>query len=213
MNNEFGVHLVTSLSDKGGKPKNRDYQGRFGQPTGSSFPARDGNKKREQDDTQPAQRKCPMCSSEHRIWRCNKFRSLPYQEKRRLVQARVLCFKCLCNGHFAKQCPKTQFKCQVQGCNKEHNTLLHPKELSPSSQVRTGIKNLVSRSRNTDFDAEEATTQQERAQVSSAIGVGKKVCLRVVPVKVKAKGGAGPVIKTYALLDSGSEIILCHELL
>ena len=119
----------------------------------------------------------------------------------------------MCNGHFAKQCPKTQFKCQVQGCNKEHNTLLHPNELSPSSQVRTGTKNLVSRSTNTDFDAEEATNQLERAQVSSAIGVGEKVCLSVVPVKVKAKGGAGPVIKTYALLDSGSEVTLCHEVL
>ena len=213
VNNEFGEDLVTFSSDKGGKPKNRDYQGRFGQRTGSSFAARVSNKKREQDDTLPTQRKCPMCSSEHRIWRCDKFRSLPYQDKRRLVRARVLCFKCLCNGHFAKQCPKTQFKCQVQGCNQEHNTLLHPNELSPSSQVRTGIRNLVSRSTNTDFDAEEATNQLERAQVSSAIGVGEKVCLSVVPVKVKAKGGAGPVIKTYALLDSGSEVTLCHELL
>ena len=85
-----------------------------------------------------------------------------------MVQARVLCFKCLCNGHFTKQCPN---------------------------------------------DAEETTNQLERAQVSSAIGVGEKVCLSVVPVKVKAKGGAGPVIKTYALLDSGSEVTLCHEVL
>ena len=91
--------------------------------------------------------------------------------------------------------------------------LLHPNELSPSSQVRTGTKNLVSRSMNTDFDAEEATNQLERAQVSSTIGVGEKVCLSVVPVKVKAKGGAGPVIKTYALLDSRSEVTRCHGLL
>jgi hypothetical protein len=211
VNNEFGEDLAIFSSDKGGNPKNRDSQGKFGQRTGSSFAARDSNKIKEQDDTLPTQRKCPMCSSEHRIWRCDKFRSLSYQDKKRLVQARVICFKCLCNGHLAKQCPKTQFKCQVQGCNKEHNTLLHPNELSPLSQARTGTKNLVSRSTNTDFDAEVATTQLERAQVSSAIGVGEKVCLSVVPVKVKAKGGAGPVIKTYALLDSGSEITLCHE--
>ena len=31
--------------------------------------------------------------------------------------------------------------------------------------------------------------------------------------KGKAKGEAGPVIKTYALLDCGSEVTLCHELL
>ena len=40
VNNEFGEDLVTFSSDKGGKPKNRDYQGRFGQQTGSSFAAR-----------------------------------------------------------------------------------------------------------------------------------------------------------------------------
>ena len=35
VNNEFGEDLVTFSSDKGKKPKNRDYQGRFGQRTGS----------------------------------------------------------------------------------------------------------------------------------------------------------------------------------
>ena len=46
MNNEFGEDLVTFSSDKDRNLKNRDYQGRFGQRTGSSFAARDSNKKK-----------------------------------------------------------------------------------------------------------------------------------------------------------------------
>ena len=167
----------------------------------------------DEDGVLSTQRKCPMCSYDHRIWRCDKFRCLSYQEKKKLVQARGLCFKCLCNGHFAKQCLKTQFKCRVEGCTREHNTLLHPTILDPPSRV--GAKNQVSKGTNTDSDIERMTSQQENAvqgsQVNSAIGAGEKICLSVVPVKVKAKGGNGAVIKTYALLDSGSEVTLCHE--
>ena len=36
------------------------------------------------------------------------------------------------------------------------------------------------------------------------------VCLGVIPVKVQARGG-GPTVMTYALLDNGSEVTLCHE--
>lgn len=47
--------------------------------------------------------------------------------------------------------------------------------------------------------------------MTAATGAGERcVCLGVVPVKVKAKGGAR-VVETYALLDSGSEVTLCKE--
>ena len=39
-----------------------------------------------------------------------------------------------------------------------------------------------------------------------------RVCLGVLPVKFKAKGG-GTVAEKYALLDSGSEVTLCKEAL
>lgn len=45
-----------------------------------------------------------------------------------------------------------------------------------------------------------------RASVTAAAGAGE----RVVPLKVRAKGG-GRVVKTYTLLDSGSEVTLCKE--
>jgi hypothetical protein len=48
-------------------------------------------------------------------------------------------------------------------------------------------------------------------KVTVATGAGERVCLSVVPLKVRAKGINQPVIRAYALLDSGSEAMLCHE--
>ena len=45
----------------------------------------------------------------------------------------------------------------------------------------------------------------------AATGAGEaRVCLGIIPVKVQGKGGCR-VIDTYALLDNGSEVTLCHE--
>ena len=48
-------------------------------------------------------------------------------------------------------------------------------------------------------------------KVTVATGAGEGVCLSVVPLKVRAKGSNQPAIGAYALLDSGSEVTLCHE--
>ena len=37
-----------------------------------------------------------------------------------------------------------------------------------------------------------------------------RVCLGIVPVKVRGKGN-NQIVETYALLDNGSEVTLCHE--
>ena len=47
--------------------------------------------------------------------------------------------------------------------------------------------------------------------VTAATGAGERVCLSVVPLKVRAKGSNQSMIGTYALLDTGSEVTLCHE--
>ena len=49
------------------------------------------------------------------------------------------------------------------------------------------------------------------ASVTAATGAGERqICLGVLPVKVKARGGTR-IVETYALLDSGSEVTLCKE--
>ena len=57
---------------------------------------------------------------------CDKLKNQSHQDKWKVVQEQNLCRKCLQIGHFARNCPKTRFRCQVEGCNKDHNTLMHP---------------------------------------------------------------------------------------
>ena len=49
------------------------------------------------------------------------------------------------------------------------------------------------------------------SSMTAATGAGeRRVCLGVLPVKVKATG-VTRIVKTYALLDSDSEVSLCKE--
>ena len=53
--------------------------------------------------------------------------------------------------------------------------------------------------------------ESEGTAVIAATGAGERVCLSVVPVKALTKGSGLSPVETYALLDSGSELTLCHE--
>ena len=138
-----------------------------------------------------------------------------------------LCFKCLNGGHFKDHCPKEIFKCQVRGCVEDHNTLLHP---DPNEQVeRTSATNISFRGfpRNTRDGHQQNSTptsqlsgtqriSQEQqsaseASVTAAPGAGeRRICLGVLPVKVKARRGTR-IVETYVLLDRGSEVTLRKE--
>ena len=119
---------------------------------------------------------------------------------------------CLNGGHYARTCPSTNFKCQKEGCNKEHNALLHPPPSEPDGGGAS--QNQLNRegpSLNTTDGSNSETRNQDGGTVTSATGAGERVCLRVVPLKVQVKGSDLPPVETYASLDRGSEVTLCHE--
>ena len=154
-------------------------------------------------------RSCPVCSGQHGLWRCEKFRDLSSRDRVKTVLNKRLCFKCLGGGHFKDLCPKETFKCQVQGCVEDHNTLLHPtpSTLEENRQQTNAAMAYTSATHRTNQDGQSGG----RASITVATGAGeRRVCLGVLPVKVRAKGG-GRVVETYALLDSGSEVTLCKE--
>ena len=94
-------------------------------------------------------------------------------------------------------------------CVEDHNTLLHPTHptLEENPQQTNAAMGYTSATRRTNQDGQSGG----RASVTAATGAGeRRVCLGVVPVKVRAKGG-GRVVETYALLDRCSEVTLCKE--
>ena len=132
--------------------------------------------------------------------------------------------KCLEKGHISKECPKVNFKCQKSGCGGNHHTLMH----RPTARIAREISSGSSQRDNASQSGNNGTSVTTEQQVSSGsryvTGAGNgngitvaatgaeetRVCLGIVPVKVRGKGN-NQIIETYALLDNGSEVTLCHE--
>jgi len=55
------------------------------------------------------------------------------------------------------------------------------------------------------------STPLQSGQANSASAGGGKVCLRIVPVKVRCHDDASKIVETYALLDRDSDIYLCDK--
>ncbi|XP_046862832.1 uncharacterized protein LOC124456430 [Xenia sp. Carnegie-2017] len=136
VNNEFGEDLCSGVVRNNGGKRLEGKKGPCART--SSFAAgaykrengRDGNFK----ERRTSNMKCLICQEGHRIWKCDKFKKLPYHEKMKFVQEHELCFRCLTRGHYARSCPKIDLKCRVEGCGKGHNTLLHPLQTNTSSK-------------------------------------------------------------------------------
>ena len=71
--------------------------------------------------------RCIVCKSNHRLWKCRVFKEKTPTQRAKLVADNKLCFSCLRDKHEFRQCPQPR-KCQAEGCNSSHNTLLHGAE-------------------------------------------------------------------------------------
>jgi len=73
---------------------------------------------------------CPDCSANHQLWKCERYKSKPVQQRRIFVEKHKLCFNCLGSKHTRSICRCSQ-KCK--NCNEPHHTLLHTDEMTTSA--------------------------------------------------------------------------------
>ncbi|XP_038116910.1 uncharacterized protein LOC119769083 [Culex quinquefasciatus] len=67
---------------------------------------------------------CRVCQRmDHRLWTCEDFKKLPYEDRAKMATKWKLCQRCL-NEH-GGQC-KLKLRCNVGECREPHNSLLHP---------------------------------------------------------------------------------------
>ena len=71
---------------------------------------------------------CYLCSQDHRIMDCVKFKQKTVVERKNFVKEQKLCFNCLSKAHMLKEC-QSEFRCRVDGCRQKHHTLLHKEPL------------------------------------------------------------------------------------
>ena len=138
---------------------------------------------------------CPCCDGAHYLYKCDDYKSKSDAERLNFVKSKQLCFNCLGSGHGVKNCSSKR-SCFIHSCNKRHHTSIHQALLQGKSDSR--------KDQNKTKDGGEANT--EAKSTIGKIDVTKKdrdVFLQIVPIVVSNKRGT--TIKTYALLDSGSQ--------
>ena len=134
--------------------------------------------------------------------KCNSFKDKNFDERVQAMRKAQLCFNCFKYGHIGVGC-LAKSACEIQGCKRRHHTLLHP----PSPQ-----QTVEGRDRVADQGIQvDSSVPLQSGHANSTSTRGGKVCLRIVPVKVRSRDDASKIVKTYALLDSGSDISLCHK--
>ena len=167
------------------------------------------------EDSQSANRKpeWPLCSADHWLPRCDKFRKQSLEERQKLIQESQLCSNCLFPGHFVRSCQKESF-CRVRGCTSKHSTFLHPnsnKNSYKNSGENSGSSNRASNSEPKPNSNANPAASNGYAKLSFSAGT-TVAGLAILPVCVKVKDGKD-AIQTYAFLDSGSNTSFCTETL
>ena len=74
-------------------------------------------------DKSKYRRECVLKKGKRLIWKSEKFKKINVEERRQKAKELRLCFKCLSDAHQARNCSGRL--CDVTGCGKPHNRLLH----------------------------------------------------------------------------------------
>ena len=138
----------------------------------------------------------PVCNAAHPIEK-------NFEERLQVMRKAQLCHNCFKDGHIAVGfLARSTF--EVQGCKRRHHTLLHPPPSQQSVEIRTRALE-----QGTQVSS---STPSPSGQTNSTSAREEKVCLRVVPVKVRSRD-ANKAVETHALLESGSDISLWDKTL
>ena len=216
MDNEFGYDMNSGPSketilgrSRGNQSKPPLHSSTFLTGTGSSSGRQNENKRGL--DFVKKQAPCLVCSERHEIWKCERFKGFTYGEKRKVVQQGGLCNKFLVKGHIAKECPKVNFKCQKSGCGGNHHTLMHRYTTGTGGEPNADAEQQSQARQGNALPPNVTEAGNDREATIAATGAGEnRVCLGILPVKVQGKG-SDRMVETYALLDNGLEVTLCHE--
>ncbi|XP_057670066.1 uncharacterized protein LOC130902185 [Diorhabda carinulata] len=120
--------------------------------------------------------KCAICSGDHRVFMCDKFKAMSVLNRMEQAKRLKLCLNCLRSGHKTNQC-RLYASCKT--CKGKHNTLLH-------------IENKNQANQNINQENVSLTTSSEHFQI----------LLSTVVVDVLNSYGA--YVPVRAILDSGS---------
>ena len=189
-----GVQQTRKLTPRDEKPtRNNRFRNK-----GVSFNVQSSEKTEEKHE------ECIICQGAHQLEMCKVFIQMSSDDRLDKAYSSHLCYNCLRRGkHRAKWCRKKS-TCQ---CGEKHHKLLHEAVKRSADQKRqhsSGTK----KQNMTEVQSNQA---QSFACVPSNEQM-KKICLPIVPVKIRGRGQQEFII-THALLDPGSNQSFCSAIL
>ena len=165
--------------------------------------------------------KCLLCDELHHLWNCEQFKKKSFEDQMKIISDARLRDNCFKVGHFASGCMQKS-GCYIEGCNGKHMTVIHPPEHSLPARQEINetheMKHNDAHSSNQSHARESAEYTIQNHTIGAGIrnsgrntsALGRKVRLRIVPVKVQGRQ-PGQVVEAYALLVNGSDVSLCEE--
>ena len=155
--------------------------------------------------------KCTFCDSDtHSLDICRRILSLKRDDRIAHLKSKGLCFGCLKVGHMSNKCQK-RLRCDI--CKRNHPTLLHNDNFTPSRKPVSG-----STPEANDPPVSDSTPAKDSvpptfcsSSTNFSDGSGDVSCaMAIIPVRVNIKNKAHG-IETYAFFDSGSNVSFCTE--
>ena len=148
---------------------------------------------------------CQSCGQkQHLIYKCPDYLKLDVKERFKLIRTKNCCFNCLSSTHQQRNC-SSKFTCLIDGCKQKHHTSLHG---FFSRKPTTKPKDSDSTSNESPDQLQEDDNPSSRVHTTRSINKGR-VFLQVVPIKIT--NSSGNKIKTYALLDAGSQCTILRK--
>ncbi|XP_025405027.1 uncharacterized protein LOC112679449 [Sipha flava] len=145
-----------------------------------------------QTDSPPFKdRKCLVCSQQHRVSSCDVFNKMSLPERQDIVFKNKLCYNCLFPGHQVRQCRGDN----CNKCGKRHNTKLH-------NDAPLNYHNPVDKPSSSSPE-QSIVAYVEQDNKSNVI---KQIILATALVNLE--NAVGQRVQCRAILDSGSQVCL-----
>ena len=147
---------------------------------------------------------CILCNVRHEMSECPKFKVLSLKEKKLIVRSSVLCFHCLSNKHFLKDCTTKKGQlCGVKNCKFYHHPLIHAEKIR--FNVEYTIQDMESLT-GEEFDS----ISYLFCETESINHIAQKGSISLQTVVCNVTSGNN-YVKTVALLDTGSTMTAIDE--
>ena len=126
---------------------------------------------------------CAACTENHHTSKCRMYLDKSVEARYEFVKEKRLCFNCLYSNHRIGECTSTT-SCRVKGCGKRHHTSLHrERQNTTTPAVAHRVNNIQTR----------------------------RYCVYFQVLPVVVFGSNGRKVKTFALLDSASDISMINS--